>query len=53
MNVNVDIAFQNTISLNERLLEIAKENGLDTKQIEDVIEQAKKMYQDYLKGVEE
>lgn len=53
MNVNVDIAFQNTIRLNEKLLAIAKENGADTKEIEDNIEKAKQMYADYLKGVED
>lgn len=53
MNVNVDIAFQNTIRLNERLLEIAKENGVDTKEIEENIAKAKAMYADFLKGVEE
>lgn len=53
MNVNVDIAFQNTIRLNERLLEIAKENGTETKEIEENIEKAKQMYAEYLKGVEE
>lgn len=53
MNVNVDIAYQNTINLNERLLEIAKENGVDTKEIEENIAKAKAMYADFLKGVEE
>lgn len=51
MNVNVDIAFQNTINLNQKLLEIATENGADTKEIEENIEKAKAMYADYLRGV--
>lgn len=53
MKVDIDIAFQNTIKLNQRLLEIAKENGANTKEIEDNIAKAKAMYSEYLREVEE